>query len=68
MYSSQLLERTLQLVAERPRTCTFEVLSKETGIPATWLKHFARGKIDDPGVIRVEKLYVFFTKASLELV
>jgi len=65
MNGSQLLHRTLDMVRDRPRSCTYEVLAEQTGIPTAWLKNFVNNRIEDPGVKRVETLFVFFAKSPL---
>ena len=49
-----LLEETLMLVkrdrGDRPTT------AKDTGLQLPWLQALADGKINDPGVVKIEKL------------
>lgn len=61
-----LLEHTLTLVENRPRTLTYKDIQKKTGIPVSYLQNLMSGLIKDPGVNRIEKLYIFFTKKPLQ--
>jgi hypothetical protein len=67
MEDSALFSATFKLLDDRPRRITLAILEKETGIPEEWLKKFGQGVIGDPGVIRVEKLFVALTGKPLDL-
>ena len=60
--STSLLEQTLQLVRNRPRSMTYDHIAAETGLKKTWLEAFAAGRIPDPGVRKVEALHAFLSK------
>ena len=45
----------------------YSEIARETGIPENWLYRFLHGKVADPGVNRVERLYVHLTCRPLEL-
>lgn len=57
-----MLDRTLQLVRERPRTLTYEQIANDTGLKVSWLEALASGRIPDPGVRKVETLYAYLNK------
>ena len=58
---TSLRDKTQELVYNRPRHMTYEVIKKETGIPVGWITKFAAGKFPDPGVNRVETLYSYLS-------
>ena len=60
--STSLLDKTLQLVRNRPRTMTYDHIASETGLKKAWLEAFAAGRIPDPGVRKVETLFAFLSK------
>jgi hypothetical protein len=49
-------------LCNRSRQLTFEQIEKDTGIPASWLSMFARGKISDPAYTRFVTLRDYLTK------
>lgn len=65
--SSKLLLETLALVKNRPRPQTYGVISEATGIPVEFLQNLMAGRIKDPGVIRIERLYNHLAKEKLSL-
>lgn len=46
-------------------TQAYDDIFLATGIPANWLWRFACGRIPDPGVNRVERLYTHLTGKAL---
>ena len=65
--SSKLLTSTMKALAERPRVLTYEVIAEECGVSARWLQQLVAGKIEDPGVCKVEAVYVFVTGKPLNV-
>ena len=65
MSSSILLERTLHLARNRPRSLKYDVIVLETGLKRRWLEEFIAGRIDDPSVVKVEKLYNYLAETPL---
>ena len=65
MPSSTLYDRTLNLVRNRSRQITFRQIQTDTGLTVGWLEIFATGKMKDPGVCKVEALYVYLTGKPL---
>jgi len=51
-----LHSKTLELLRNRPRTLTLEIIEAETKIDKDWLAKFGQGQIGDPSVNRVEVL------------
>lgn len=64
---TRLHERTLYLVHNRSRKLTYDMIAKEIGENPNWIKKFSCGQISDPGVNKVEKLYVFLSGKELDV-
>lgn len=64
---SLLLEVTLALLLERPRTQTYADIAKISGVPEAWIKAFGQGRMKNPSVVRVEALYNALSDEPLEL-
>lgn len=60
-----LMSRTITLLRERNETLPH--ITEKTGIPFYWLRKFAGGEIDDPGVNRIQKLYEYLAGRKLEV-
>jgi hypothetical protein len=61
-----LLERTIDLLNNRPKPLTLEQIEADNpDLPRRWLSSFASGKITDPSVRRVQTLYEYLTNAPL---
>lgn len=52
---------THKLLVERPRSLTYDEISKHTGISVPWLRDFAGGRRENPGICTVQALYEFLT-------
>ena len=63
MYSLMVTTRELLLSDKRSLMTIFV----ESGIPFFWLCKFKDGKIKDPSVNKVQALYEFLTKHSLNV-
>lgn len=63
----QLHIRTLQLVRQRPRTVTFEMISRDTKLKIAWITSFCQDRNIDCSVSKVEALYIYLTGKKLEL-
>lgn len=63
----RLLKTTLHLYRERPRTKTLDIIARDTGLAREWLINFGGEASHDPGVRKVETLYVYLTGKQLEL-
>lgn len=61
----RLHSKTLELLKAYP--LTLPAVYKDTGIPYYWLKKFKADEIADPSVNRVEKLYEYLTRSSIEV-
>lgn len=67
MVESVLFHTTFRLLEERPRTVTYADLATQSGVPEAWIKAFGQGRMRDPSVVRVEKLYNALSDEPLEL-
>lgn len=62
---SMLLKRTRELLNEHK--LTYHEISMATGLPSQWVARLAVGKEKDPGVSRVEAVYVALTGQPLSV-
>lgn len=62
-----LYERTLELLRGRPEELTLSKICKETGLKIDWIAKFVQGKVTDPSVNKVQKLYEYLTKSTLKV-
>lgn len=61
-----LVDKTKELLKNRPRTLEYEKISQDTGIGASWIRMFASDRIKDPGSTRIEILYNYLSSKKLE--
>lgn len=54
---SIFLEKTIQLLKERPKTLTFALIAEETELTSGWLESLLYKKNPNPSVIQLEILY-----------
>lgn len=54
-------DQTRQLLNERPRSLNYDRIAKDTGLTVAWLRAFATGTSDNPGVVYVETLFIYLT-------
>jgi len=52
-------DSTRDLLNERPASLTIDKIAEDLGYSSAWLRMFARGKIDDPGVCKIQTLNVY---------
>jgi hypothetical protein len=67
LQKSELLQQTIELVRNRPRTVTYTTISEATGLPVQFLQDLMADRLKDPGVTRIEILYNYFAKNKLIL-
>ena len=60
---TKLRDETRQLLLDRPASLTIAVIADEVKVSIAWLNLFARGKIDNPGVVTIETLNVYLKRA-----
>lgn len=54
-----LRDTTRQLLVDRPASLSTATIATEVGVSSAWLNAFARGKINNPGVVTIEKLNAY---------
>ena len=59
-----LNEKTLKLLRNRPNFIKFKQIEEDTGIPKGWMYMYAKGKITDPSVNRIEILHKYLTEIT----
>jgi hypothetical protein len=64
---SIFLDETKRLLKTRPKHITFQLISEETGLTIDWIESLLYrkekpGKLFDPGVRRIEKLYNYLAE------
>ncbi|OHD25426.1 MAG: hypothetical protein A2Y38_12760 [Spirochaetes bacterium GWB1_59_5] len=47
------------LLNERPASLKMETIAKDIGVSSAWLRMFARGEINNPGVMTIQELTVY---------
>ena len=52
-------QQTIEMLRNRPRKVTFDVIAEATGIENGWLRSFATGRIKGADFNRVEVLYAY---------
>lgn len=62
---SKLCNQAHKLLEDRPRHVTLKQIEQATGLRVQWLQDFVSGRTDDPGVKKVEKLYVHLSGKEL---
>lgn len=59
-----LRDETRTLLANRPASLSLDEVAESTGLTASWLSMFLRGKIPNPGVNYIETLNVYLKNLS----
>lgn len=65
IYIPRLAEVTRNLLKNRPRTTTLDVVAATTGLNKAWLNDFIKYPERDHGVNKVETLYHFLSGEKL---
>lgn len=60
-----LLDRTRDLLANRPRALTLDKIEEDTGLSTSWLSAISKNRIENPSCNSVQKLYEYLTKTQL---
>lgn len=55
--NSPLIEKTMNLLWNRPEGRTVESIARDAGVTYSWLRSFQYGKIKDASAVRVEAVY-----------
>lgn len=61
-----LFQKARQLLIAR-QGISYLAVYVDTGLDPSWLSQFASGKLKDPGVNKVQKLYEYLTGKRLEV-
>jgi len=64
---SNLVTRTRELLANRPRPLTYAHIEEETGVKVRWLEAFAGGQMADPSCVKVEAVYELLAGKKLDV-
>lgn len=67
MIDSQLKNKAVELLQNRPAWMTLKAISEATKIPEGWLKMLAQDKIEEPSVVRIEALYNHLSNQPLKV-
>ncbi|MBL4869170.1 MAG: hypothetical protein JKY67_22645 [Pseudomonadales bacterium] len=62
--SDSLLEQTLNLLQNVKGVKSRRSISSETGLDYEWLQKLAQGKIEDPGVKKIERLFKYLSEPA----
>lgn len=61
-----LLEFTIQLLIERPRKLTLVQIAEKIEVSVSWLDALIAGRIQEPSVNSIQRLYEFLKQDSLK--
>jgi transcriptional regulator with XRE-family HTH domain len=50
---TKLRDETRELLKNRPATLEIKTIAADLGVSVGWLNQFARGKIENPGVVTI---------------
>lgn len=64
---SRLLDATLEALDNRPRKVTLAVIARDCQVSEPWLRSLIDGRIPNPGVCRIERLYTYLTKKEIKV-
>lgn len=57
-------DQTRQLLNDRPQWLKYDQISTDTGLTVAWLRDFASGKTENPGVVYVETLFIYLSNKA----
>lgn len=61
---SEMRIRTLELLNERKHDQTIKVIAKATNLGERWIRLFIKQKINEPSVVKCERLYKYLAKVD----
>lgn len=64
---SRLNAAAHKLLTERSRTLTLDKIAADTGLNIFWLTSYSCGQIVDPKVSKIETLYEYLSKTTLQI-
>lgn len=59
---TKLRDETRELLLNRPASLAVGTIAEAMGVSKSWLNAFARGDIENPGVVTIETLNVYLKK------
>lgn len=59
-----LRDETRELLLNRPQTLKTSTIADDLRVSVAWLNAFARGNIENPGVVTIETLNAYLKKAT----
>lgn len=63
---TELRDETRALLLNRPVWLSTNKIAAELGISTAWINAFARGEIENPGVVTIETLNHFLKRLAFE--
>lgn len=65
-YSVPLLKRTQELVLSAPRHISYAEMGRQIEASAKWVSLLAKGKLENPGIVTVQRLHDYLANISTE--
>ncbi|QJD54473.1 hypothetical protein P9A30_gp31 [Sphingomonas phage Lucius] len=65
-YSVPLLKRTQELVLNAPRSISYAEMGRQIEASAKWVSLLAKGKLENPGIVTVQRLHDYLANISTE--
>lgn len=65
MLTTKLKDAVIRELINRPAYLQYKQIEKDTTVPEGWIKRLVRGAIAEPSGPRLETLYEYLTKKSL---
>lgn len=59
-----LLERTIHLVNNAPRSLSYAEMARQCGVSAAWVRMLANDQIENPGIRSVQRLHDFLANVG----
>lgn len=64
---SRLMLRTMELLRQRPRTLTVDMIAQDTGLHPGWIARLSNPAYGSPSVDAVVKLYEYLSGHPLDI-
>lgn len=68
MKSKGLRDTAMQLLTNRPVSLKIKAIAKDLNISESWLRTFASGNIENPGVVTIEALIAYLQNYQAKVV
>ena len=66
-FVSKLCAKTIELLKNRPRPQTYAIIGEKININPSWIDALAQGRIKEPGVQKIERLYEYLKGEPLKV-